>query len=200
MKQNKISLAEYLYFLSVKYTVSFDGLLKGMVLAREKSEVTLGKLSIQCRRKTTEYDMFLITNGYQVVAQFPVPRDFLDQSDRILVPKDGRLLRQFSKRDAHDNLRRIGDLRCGMKRVNVKARVLQVPKAALVFTHFGGYAHVSTASIADETGSIKLCLWNEKINEISVDSVIEIKNSSVVRFRGENQLKLGKNGQLNVIE
>jgi ssDNA-binding replication factor A large subunit len=54
--------------------------------------------------------------------------------------------------------------------------------------------------IADETGTIKLCLWNEKINEVSVDSVVQIENASVTKFRGENQLRLGKNGRLSVIE
>jgi ssDNA-binding replication factor A large subunit len=69
-----------------------------------------------------------------------------------------------------------------------------------VFTRFGEYAHVSNALIADETGTIKLCLWNEKINAVSVDSVIQIENASVTKFRGENQLKLGKNGKLSIIE
>jgi len=87
-----------------------------------------------------------------------------------------------------------------MKRINIKARVLDVPKAALVFTRFGEYARVSNALIADETGAIKLCLWNEKINAVSVDSVVQIENASVTKFRGENQLRLGKNGRLSVIE
>ena len=54
--------------------------------------------------------------------------------------------------------------------------------------------------IADETGTIKLCLWNERINTVPVDSVVQIENASVTKFRGETQLRLGKNGRLNVIE
>jgi len=37
---------------------------------------------------------------------------------------------------------------------------------------------------------------NEKIEEASVDSVIQIEDASVTKFRGENQLRLGKNGRL----
>jgi len=59
---------------------------------------------------------------------------------------------------------------------------------------------VSNALIADETGAIKLCLWNEKINLVSVDSVVQIENASVTKFHGENQLRLGKRGRLSVIE
>jgi ssDNA-binding replication factor A large subunit len=86
-----------------------------------------------------------------------------------------------------------------MKRINLKARVLDIPKAALVFTRFGEYARVSNALIADETGAIKLCLWNEKIKSVSVDSVVQIENASVARFRGENQLRLGRKARLSVI-
>lgn len=198
--RNKISITEYLYFLSVKYEVGFDRLFKGLVLARENPEVSCGKLLIRCRQKTRGHDVFLITSGYQVVAQFFIPKYFLDQPNQIGEPRCDHLFRRVSKRDAHENPMNIRNLKCGMKRVNLRARVLDVPKAVLVFTRFGGYASVSNALIADETGAIKLCLWNEKINVVSVDSVVQIENASVARFRGENQLKLGRNGRLSVIE
>jgi len=198
--RNKDSIAEYLYFLSVKYEVGFDRLFKGLVHARENQEVSCGKLLIQCRQKARENDVFLITSGYQVVAQFPIPKYFLDQPNPIEEPTGGHLLRRISEREAEENPRHIQDLRCGMKRINLTARVLNVPKAVLVFTRFGEYARVSNALIADETGAIKLCLWNEKIKEVSVDSVVQIQNASVTKFRGENQLRLGKNGRLSVIE
>jgi len=198
--RNKVSVAEYLYFLSVKYEVGFDSLFKGLVHARENQEVACGKLTIQCRQKARDHDVFLITSGYKVVAQFFVPKHLLDHPNQMEEPKLVHLFRKVSKRDTHENPKRIGDLRCGMKRINLRARVLDVPKAVLVFTRFGEYARVSNALIADETGAIKLCLWNEKINAVSVDSVVEIENASVAKFRGENQLRLGKNGRLSLIE
>ncbi len=198
--RNKVSIAEYLYFLSVKYKVDCDSLFKGLVHARENQEVSCGKLLIQCRLKAREHDVFLITSGYQVVAQFPIPKYFLDQPNHIEEQKCGYLLKRVVDQDAHENPKHIQDLRCGMKRINLTARVLDVPKAVLEFTRFGEDAHVSNALIADETGAIKLCLWNEKIKEVSVDSAIQIQNASVTKFRGENQLRLGKNGRLSVIE
>jgi hypothetical protein len=198
--RNRISVADYLYFLSVKYEVGFDRLFKGLALARENQEVSCGKLSIQCRQKARDHDVFLITNGYKVVAQFFIPKYFLDQPNQIGEPKCNHLFRKILDRDTSENPKNIRDLRCGMKRINLRARVLDVPKAVLVFTRFGEYARVSNAIIADETGAIKLCLWNEKINAVSVDSVVQIENASVTKFRGENQLRLGKNGRLSVIE
>jgi len=198
--RNRISIADYLYFLSIKYKVDFDNLFQGLVYARENQEVSCGKLVIRCRQKARDHDVFLITSGYKVVAQFFVPKFFLDQPNQIEEPKLVHLFRRVSERDARENPRHIRDLRCGMKRINLRARVLDVPKAVLVFTRFGEYARVSNALIADETGAIKLCLWNEKINAVSVDSVVQIENASVTKFRGENQLRLGKNGRLSVIQ
>jgi len=197
--RNKVSVTEYLYFLSVKYEVGYDSLFKGLVHARENQEVPCGKLTIQCRQKARDYDVFLITNGYKVVAQFFVPKYLLDHPNQMEEPKLVHLFRKVSKRGITENPKHIGDLRCGMKRINIRARVLDVPKAVLVFTRFGEYARVSNALIADETGAIKLCLWNEKINAVSVDSVVQIENASVAKFRGETQLRLGKNGRLSVI-
>jgi hypothetical protein len=198
--RNKESVTEYLYFLSVKYSVGFDRLFKALANARENLEVACGELTIQCRRKARDYDVFLITSGYKVVAQFFIPKYLLDQPYQIGGPKSIHLSRKALKRDSPEHPKHIVDLRCGMKRINLKARVLDVPKAALVFTRFGEYARVSNAVIADETGAIKLCLWNEKINAVPVDSIVQIENATVTKFRGENQLKLGKSGRLSVIE
>jgi hypothetical protein len=197
--RNKVSAADYLYFLSVKYKVGFGSLFKGLVLARENSEVPCGKLTIQCRQKTRNHEVFLITCGFKVVAQFFVPKHLLDNPNQIVEPTLSPWFSRVSKQGNVDKPRRIGDLRCGMKRISLKARVLDIPKAALVFTRFGEYARVSNALIADETGAIKLCLWNEKINSVSVDSVVQIENASVARFRGENQLRLGRKARLSVI-
>jgi len=198
--KNKVSIAEYLYFLSVKYEVDFNDLINGLIHAQENQEVSCRKLLIQCRQKAKSHDVFLITNGYQVVAQFFIPKYFLDQPHQIEEPKYGHMFKRATERDADENPRHIGDLRCGMKRINIRARVLDVPKAVIVFTRFGEYAQVSNALIADETGAIKLCLWNEKIKEVAVDSIVQIENASVTKFRGEKQLRLGKSGRLSVVE
>jgi hypothetical protein len=198
--RNKISIAEYLYFISAKYEVDFDRLIVGLVYAREKQEVSCGKLLIECRQKATEYDVFLITNDDKVVAQLYIPKYFLDQPTDFGELAHNYLFRRIAARDIPEIPKQIRDLRFGMKKINIKARVVDVPKATLVFTRFGTYAHVSNALIADETGSIKICLWNEKIKEVSVDSVVQIENASVTKFRGENQLRLGRNAGLSMVE
>jgi hypothetical protein len=198
--KNKISIAEYLYFLSVKYEVDFDQLIEGLIHARENQEVSCGKLLIECRRKAMEYDVFLITSDDKVVAQFFVPKYFLDQPNHFGSPSCNYLLRRIAARDIPETPKQIRDLRFGMKRIDIKARVLDVPKATVVYTRYGEYARVTNALIADETGAIKLCLWNERADAVLVDSVVQITNANVTKFRGENQLTLGRNARLSMVE
>jgi replication factor A1 len=87
-----------------------------------------------------------------------------------------------------------------MKRVSLKARVLEIAKPALVFTKYGSYAKVANALLADETGTIKLCLWNEQINSIHVGDTVQVDNANVSMFKGERQLRIGKHGTLRRVE
>jgi len=198
--RNKISIAEYLYFLSVKYEVDFNQLIDGLIDARDNHEVSRGQLSIECRQKKLEYDVFLITNDDKVVAQFFIPKYLLDQPDQFGDPTCNYLVRRIEARDILESPKQIRDLRYGMKRINVKARVLNIPEAKVVSTRYGERARVTNALIADETGTIKLCLWNERINTVLIDSVVQITNANVTKFRGEKQLSLGRNAGLNMIE
>ena len=44
---------------------------------------------------------------------------------------------------------------------------------------------VANALIADETGKVKLCLWNEQTNYITQGDTIQVKNATVTAFKGE---------------
>jgi replication factor A1 len=52
--------------------------------------------------------------------------------------------------------------------------------------------------VADETGSVKLTLWNEQIDQVNVGDNIKIDNGYVTSFKGEIQLNVGKFGKLAV--
>jgi len=94
---------------------------------------------------------------------------------------------------------KIKDLREGMKRVSIEAKVIEKSDAREVQSRAGDQTYrVSDAVIADETGSIKLTLWNEQIDRVNVDDVVKIENGYVTSFRGEMQLNAGKYGTLTV--
>jgi replication factor A1 len=196
--RNKASPGEYLAFLSIKYEVDPDKLFYALISAWKKQKSTCGNLSIECRSKQKGKAIFLITNGQKVVAQFPIPEEFLLEENNSI--KDFRetemLRRHLVKKYSEKRSFQIRDLRIGMKKVNLKAKVVEIARPTLVFTRFGNYASVANALIADETGTIKLCLWNEQISSVSTGDNIQIENASTSTFRGERQLRIGKKGTL----
>jgi len=194
-----VSIGEYLACLSVKYEVEPDKLFGALVSAEERRESTCGDLSITCRSKQHDRTVLLITNGPKVVAQFPVSKAFLAERDNpIEIGKRTDMLRvHLSQRNKEPHSFRVGDLRTGMKRISLKAKVLEIAKPSLVFTKYGNYAKVANALLSDETGTIKLCLWNEQISSISVGDTVQIENANVSMFRGERQLRIGKHGTLH---
>lgn len=200
--RNKVSPGEYLAFLSAKYEVDPDKFFGALVSARENQESACGDLSIRCREKLRDKFVLLITKGPKVVAQFSVTNEFLmEQTNPIKnIRKIDLLSRRLVKKNNGPSFFHIKDLRNGMKQVSLKAKVLEIAKPILVFTRFGNYASVANALITDETGTIKLCLWNEQINSVSVGDAVQIENAHVSMFRGERQLRIGKKGILTGVE
>jgi replication factor A1 len=91
----------------------------------------------------------------------------------------------------------ISQLRSGDKRVNIEAAVVEKATPRQVHSRFGEETYtVCDTMVADETGKIKLTLWNEQIANINVGDKIKIENGYVTSFKGEVQLNVGKFGKL----
>jgi replication factor A1 len=202
LMRNKVSAGEYLAFLSAKYDVGPSKFFEALTSAAESGESTCGTLSIESRGTHRNKVVLLITNGAKVVAQFPVSKEFLVEQNRSI--KDLSDTSMFRRRLINKNNGpqsfQIRDLKAGMKKVNLKAKILEIAKPSLVFTRFGNYASVANALISDETGRIKLCLWNEQINSIAIGDTVQIENGSISTFRGEKQLRVGRKGAFHVVE
>ena len=94
---------------------------------------------------------------------------------------------------------KIDELRDGMKRISIQATVTEKSDPREVKSRFKDQTYkVATAIIADETGNIKLTLWNEQIDQVNVNNVVKIQNGYVTSFKGEIQLNAGKYGTLTV--
>jgi replication factor A1 len=94
---------------------------------------------------------------------------------------------------------KISDLKAGMRRVDLKVKIIEVGEPREVDTKFG-HNRVATATVEDETGKTKLSLWGEDIEKVSPDDVVEIKNGYITEFRGELQLNVGQYGKMNVVK
>jgi replication factor A1 len=86
-----------------------------------------------------------------------------------------------------------------MKKVNVQGKVMEKSDTREVVSRFKDETYkVATATIADETGTIKLTLWNDQIDKVNVNNAVKIENGYITSFRGEIQLNTGKYGSLTV--
>jgi replication factor A1 len=86
-----------------------------------------------------------------------------------------------------------------MKAVSVEAKVVEKSDPREVTSRFKNEAlKVADAMIADETGTIKLTLWNEQIDRVNVNNIVKVENGYVTSFRGAIQLNIGKYGKMTV--
>jgi len=200
--RRKKSAGEYLACLSAKYEVDPDALFCALLSAGENRKSRCGNLSIECRGKTKGKIIFLITEDSEVIAQFPVSEKFLSRQGNPIrnFMETDRVRKYIAKKDRSPASRSIRDLRAGMSHVSLKAKVLEVTQPKHVVTRYGNLASLAKALIADETGKIKLCLWNEQIDSVAAGDTVQIDNARTSAFRGERQLSLGKKGTLNNIE
>jgi replication factor A1 len=198
--RQKKSVGEYLAFLSVKYEVDPEEFLRSVRLAEEHKKSRCDQLSIQCRGKAKNKIILLIKRESEVVAQFSISEEFLfNKSNHLRDFMDTDKIRRYiAKKAKTATANSIKDLRTGMRHVNLKAKILEVAEPKRVFTRYGNHASVAKASIADETGTIKLCLWNGQIGSVSTGDTVQIENARVSAFKGERQMSLERTGTLNV--
>lgn len=198
--RHKVSpVGQYLAFLSIKYGVDPDEFFHALTSTAENQKSRCGELSVERRGKTQDNIVFLILKDARVVAQFPIPTVFL--SERLNPIKnfmDTDVIRRYLARK-NEGVRSllIRDLHLGMKQVNLKARVVEILNPRIVVTRFGNSASVASALISDETGTIKLSLWNEQIKSISKGDYIQVQNARTSWFKGELQLNIGSKGTLS---
>ena len=91
---------------------------------------------------------------------------------------------------------KIKDLTPQSKRVDVKAKCLEVSEPKDIPGKYGNSRKVAEATIADDSAAIILSLWDAQIGSVNKDDVIEIKNGYVSLVRGHMRLNVGKYGQL----
>jgi replication factor A1 len=188
--------------IATKHNINPDLLVESFTEAWKNKDAHCGDLKITCRGINEDEDSatFLVTNEGKVVSQFPIKtRVFEDQKafKNHLRHVPIREIRERYNRKDTGLKKKIGQLRYKMKKVDLKAKVVEIPPVRSVMTRFGQKAKVTNIKIADDTGSIRLSLWNKRSDGLHVGDNVEIENSYVARYRGELQLRLGRKGTIN---
>ena len=187
--------------ISNKYGLDTQRFMSCFVEAWTQKKSSYKGISILCRQKTAEDGVFLLTRDQSVIAQIRLSETtlrYLPAIDFASLPSDkSPSARRTEKREPVDM--KIKDLSLGVKWVNLRAKVVEKSNTRTVFSRMGNPLGVSTATISDNTGSVKLPLWNAQISTVSVGDTVQIENGRVKRFRGELQVSVGRKGRLVVV-
>jgi replication factor A1 len=202
MKSKKPTLEDQLAFISAQHDVYPTELFSALVTSKDEGKKQVGDLTVEYRGNASNQSIFLITKEGKVVAQFRVPNETLNRTDVSFDSsmETGRVRKEIAKQNPAPSHLRIDDLRVGMKKINVNGTVKEVAEPSKVHTQFRDNAVVSNAVIEDDSGKILLCLWDQQVNTVHVGDAVEVKGAHVASFKGERQLRLGKNGSVTILE
>jgi replication factor A1 len=92
----------------------------------------------------------------------------------------------------------VKDLKAKQGNVDIIVDIVDVGQAR-EFDKFGKTGRVATAIAKDETGDVKLSLWNEQVDKVKPGDKVHITNGYVSEWQGELQLTTGKMGKLEII-
>jgi hypothetical protein len=196
-------LLEYLAKISVKYGVDHNTLFNQIVNAWQNRRSKCEQLRIQCRKKMRDRAIFLITTDHKVVAQFPMSEHLLKETSPLkefayIIEREKNVLMKKTY-DNETRYLKIKGLKTGMKRINVKARVLAISRPSSALTRYNGYVQFTNVTLEDETGTVKLTLWKDRIGSLSINDIVEIDNASVTAYKGETHLRIRRHSKLRVV-
>jgi replication factor A1 len=92
----------------------------------------------------------------------------------------------------------IKDLQANQGNIDIVA-VVMTKDEPRTFEKFGKQGRVANAMIKDETGEVKITLWNDDIDTVNIGDKIHIQNGWCSEYRDEKQLSSGKFGKIEVV-
>jgi len=185
-----IQVLKYLALIAVSNSVNAEEFFNSIVEAWKKDESQCKKLTVMCRERTKDSAVLLFIDTRNAIAQFPVPIAIFQGDKRQIEPYMKAFASETASTQENVDLLQIKDLREGMKKVNLKVKVLEIPEPNVVYTRYGTKSQVTNVLVGDQTGTIRMCLWNGHINIVSKHDVIEIEKGVVSNYRGELQLRI----------
>lgn len=93
---------------------------------------------------------------------------------------------------------KLSELKPGQGKVDVEV-VVKSKEDARSFNKYGRELRVANAIVSDDSGEIKLSLWNDEIDKVNIGDKLKITNGYVSEFNGQSQLTAGKFGKIEVV-
>lgn len=93
---------------------------------------------------------------------------------------------------------KISELKEGMGKVNVEAKVVEKDEPREIMTRDGRRTQLSNAVLEDESGTIILVLWGDDADKVKEGDTVKIENGFVKEWNNSLQLSVGKFGKMTV--
>lgn len=191
----------YLVRISQKHKIETLRLFECIRFAWVKGQASFDDVLIKRRQMTKDGYVFLVTRGDRIIAQFKLTTQLLEYLGKVdlcdLQFESYPVTKKISPRP--EDLM-IKDLSPETKRFNLQAKVTEKSITKAIVSRWGEGLLLSTATIMDQSGTVKLPLWNEQIDTISVGDTLRIENAQLKRFRGELQVMIDKSATLRIVE
>lgn len=83
-----------------------------------------------------------------------------------------------------------------MSDVDMALKVLSVSEPKQIITGSGIEHEIVEVDVEDETGKIKLVLWDDRAIPLEAGDVVQVRNGFVSSFKGEWKINVGKSGEV----
>jgi replication factor A1 len=94
---------------------------------------------------------------------------------------------------------KINEIKRGMSSITVEGEIVDKSQTRRVRTRYGPRS-VADVTLQDETASIKLSLWEERIDTVNTGDTVKVSSAYVTEFRNELQLNIPRSGKLEIIK
>ncbi len=95
---------------------------------------------------------------------------------------------------------KVSDVGPDMRRIDLELKVVELEEPRTYTRRDGREGRVTTAIAEDDTGKIKISLWDADIDRVKVGNKIKITNGYARLFRNEVHVSAGIYGKLEVLE
>ena len=86
-----------------------------------------------------------------------------------------------------------------MRRVDAEGEITDISPPREVTLKTGDQARVADATLKDDSGTVKLSLWDNQIDAVKKGTKVRVTNGYINTFRGEKQLNVGRYGKIENI-
>lgn len=147
-------------------------------------------------------DSLLDGTRIRIIGAFSRPRQgggfeiHLNRSSEIVIVEEGVL-----PKEPLSKWTKIGELREGIRSVNVAGKVRSITEPREFTRRDGTRGKVASLVIEDETGVVRLSLWDDDVNalgDVSEGKTVAVENGYTRSGLGGVDLNVGRNGKLQI--